>query len=161
MNAHRITATLVRCALVVSLAAAAAPGALRAQVAVFPLQGLSFGTLRAGSAEQVVTGDPVRRAELELIGSGDVVITFGLPTEMVNVAGHRLPLQFVKGDAEIEMKGTGRDRDFDPHKPKSIKIKDKEGGARLYLGGLALPTISQPPGRYRATITIQVVTPGT
>lgn len=160
MNAYRITATLIRYALVVSLAATA-PGTLLAQVAVFPVQDLSFGTLRAGSAEQVDPADPMRRAEIEMVGSGNVVITFGLPTEMVSIAGHRLPLQFVKGDAEIEMKGTGRDRDFDPNKPKSIKIKDKEGGARLYLGGLALPTLSQPPGRYRATITVQVVTPGT
>jgi hypothetical protein len=157
MTAHRITATLARCAVLAFLFGTPAA----AQVAVFPVQDLSFGILRPGSPEQVATEDPMRRAEIELIGTGNVTITFGLPSEMVSVSGSRLPLQFTKGDAEIEMRGSGKDKDFDPTKSKTIKIKNKEGGARIYLGGLAFPTSKQPPGRYRATITVQVVTPGT
>ena len=157
MIAHRAAATLARCAIMVFLMTAD----LGAQVAVFPVQDLSFGTLRAGASEVVDPLDRVRRAEIELVGSGNVVITFGLPTEMVSTTGHRLPLQFARGDAELEIKNSGKDRSWDPNKSKNIKIKPKEGGARLYLGGLALPTATQPPGRYSATITVQVVTPGT
>lgn len=163
MNAPRTAATPIRGAVVFLLLALAAlaPRPAASQVSVFPTQDLSFGILRAGVADQVDPLDPARRGEIELLGTGHVVITFGLPTEMVSPTGQRLPLQFDKGDAEIEIKGSGKTQSFDPTKSKSVNIKKNEGGARIYLGGLAMPTATQPPGRYRATITLQVVAPGT
>ncbi len=163
MSAPRTAATLARVALMVVsfVLAPAANGALHAQVALFPVQNLSFGNLRPGAPELVGADDAVRRAELELVGDGTVVITVGLPTEMVNMDGARLPLSFSRGDAVIEMRDSGKDKSFDPNKPKQIKIKQKEGGARIYLGGMALPDASQPPGHYTATVTIQIVAAGT
>lgn len=156
MSAHRTLATLGRCALLAFGLAAPAS----AQVAILPLRGLSFGVLRPGSAELVDAEDAGRRAELLLLGTGSVTITLRLPTEMVTPTGFRLPLQFKKGDAEVVTK-SGEDRSWDPNKPKDIKIKAGELGAMLYLGGMALPDAAQPPGQYRATITVQVMTPGT
>ena len=163
MSAHRTATTLARCALVIVafVVSALAPAALDAQVFLFPVQDLRFGNLRPGMAELVDPDDAVRRGELELVGDGTVVISIGLPTEMVSVGGHRLPLSFDKKDAVLEMRDSGKDKDFDPTKPKKIKIKAKDGGARILLGGMALPDASQPPGRYTATITVQIVTAGT
>ena len=61
----------------------------------------------------------------------------------------------------MELEGGKQDKTFDPTKPYSFKIHPKDGGGTIYLGGMALPDASQPPGRYTATITVQVVTPGT
>jgi hypothetical protein len=165
MTAHRTPATTGRCAKIVvfllALAAFPAPRPLNAQVAVFPTQNLSFGTLRAGAAEYVDCADATRRAELEIFGSGNVVVTFSLPSEMVSSAGHRLALSFSNGDAVVELKGGKQDKSFDPNKPYQVKITGKDRGGTIFLGGMALPDASQAPGRYTATITVQVVTPGT
>ena len=138
-----------------------APARLHAQVAVFPIQNLTFGTLRPGMPEYVDADDLARRAELQIVGSGKVVITFGLPTSMTSPSGHHVALEFQKGDAMLVTRDGAREKDFDPRKPKNFNIKDRDGGGTLCLGGMALPDASQPPGRYTAMITIQVVTPGT
>jgi hypothetical protein len=172
MTARRPPAdpTRVRRAIVVFASALAsalawpgllAPARLHAQVAVFPIQNLRFGTLRAGMPEYVDADDVARRAELQIVGSGRVVVTFALPAEMTSVGGHRVPLEFRKGDAMLVTRDGDRDQDFDPNKPKQFNIKPGDGGGTLCLGGTALPDASQPPGRYTAMITIQVVTPGT
>jgi hypothetical protein len=111
--------------------------------------------------EYVDADDVARRAELQIVGSGRVVVTFALPAEMTSPSGHRVPLEFQKGDAMLLTRAGDREQDFDPNKPKHFNIKDSDGGGTLCLGGMALPDASQPPGRYTAMITIQVVTPGT
>jgi hypothetical protein len=168
MTAHRTRATQGRGAIVVFALSALllqvlAPGALLAQVAVFPIQNLSFGTIRAGMPEYVSPDDVARRAELELVGSGTVVITLALPADMVSAGGHRVPLLFDRGDGMFVSRGPGRgkDRTFDPNKPSTFHINARDGGGTLCLGATALPSASQPPGRYTATITVQVVAPGT
>ena len=164
MSAHRTTATLARCALTVaSLLSLAvwATGDLHAQVALFPVQNLTFGDLRPGQTELVGIDDPVRRAELELVGTGRVIITVGLPAEMLSVDGHRLRLDFSNKDAALEMRNSGKVRTFNPNKSKRIKIGKNEDGARIHIGGMALPDAAQPAGRYSATITIQIVAAGT
>jgi len=165
MTAHRTRATQGRSAIVVFALSSLllAPAPLAAQVALFPVQNLSFGTIRAGMPEHVSPDDVARRAELELVGSGVVVITIALPADMVSAGGHRLPLLFERGDGLFLARGPGRgqDRTFDPNKPRNFHINASEGGGTVCLGGTALPDASQPPGRYTATITVQVVTPGT
>ncbi len=148
-------------ALVAAVLAGLAPGVLGGQVAVLPLQNLSFGTLRAGVGTVVDPSDPTRRAEIELVGAGEVVITFHLPRALLNSGGRELPLHFGRGDAVLELKGSGRRFPFDPTKPRNIRIRRPEGGARVYLGGTARPDPAQPPGEYRATIVLQIVAPGT
>jgi hypothetical protein len=137
------------------------PGALYGQVAVFPIQNLTFGTLRPGTPEYVAAGDVARRAELQIVGSGRIVVTFALPAAMTSPGGHVVPLEFARGDAMLVTRDDGREQDFDPAKPKNFVISDKDGGGTLCLGGMALPDASAAPGRYTARITIQVVTPGT
>jgi hypothetical protein len=165
MSTHRTRATQGRGAIVVfalsALLPLLAPAPLQAQVAVFPVQNLSFGTIRAGMPEYVAPDDVARRAELELVGSGKVVITIALPAEMVSAGGHRVPLSFDRADALFVDRGGGKDRTFDPTRPSTFNIKASDGGGTVCLGGTALPDASQPPGRYTATITVQVVTPGT
>jgi len=166
MTAHRTRVPQGRSAIVVfalSTLLLLAPSDLVAQVAVFPVQNLTFGTIRAGMPEYVSPDDVARRAELELVGSGTVVITIALPADMVSAGGHRVPLLFERGDGLFVSRGRGqgRDRTFDPNKPSTFHINASDGGGTLCLGGTALPDASQPPGRYTATITVQVVTPGT
>jgi hypothetical protein len=139
----------------------AIPRTLLAQVAIFPIQNLTFGTLRPGMPEYVDADDVARRAELQIVGSGRVVLTFALPAEMTSVGGHRVPLEFQKGDAMLVTRDGAREQDFDPAKPKHFTITDRDGGGTLCIGGMALPDASSAPGRYTAMITIQVVTPGT
>jgi hypothetical protein len=153
MSAHRALAFLAPCALLVGLLATPVEG----QIAVLPVQNLSFGQLRAGQAELVSPDDRARRGEFEIVGSGRVTITLILPTQMVSAGGSSLPLSFGKDDVTLEFAETGRDRTFNPSKPHSVNIKKKEGGASLHIGGLALPAASQPPGHYGATLTIQIV----
>jgi hypothetical protein len=156
-SAHRLLKALAGCALAAGLATAPAA----AQIAVFPVQNLAFGDLRAGQAELVSPDDQARRGEFEIVGTGRVTITLVLPAEMVSPSGKRLPLRFDKDDISLEFAETGRDRSFDPKKPHNINIKKKEGAVSMYVGGLALPTATQPPGRYSAAMSIQVVAPGT
>ncbi len=137
------------------------PARLHAQVAIFPIQNLTFGTLRPGMPEYVAADDVARRAELQIVGSGRVVVTFALPAQMTSPSGHRVALEFRKGDAMLVTRAGDREKHFDPNKPKHFTIKDRDGGGTLCIGGMALPDASQPPGRYTAMITIQVVTPGT
>jgi hypothetical protein len=77
------------------------------------------------------------------------------------VGGHHVPLEFQKGDAMLVTRDGDREKNFDPAKPKHFVIKDRDGGGTLCIGGMALPDAAAAPGRYTATITIQVVTPGT
>ncbi len=148
MTAHRSKATQGRSAIVVfalsALLPLLAPGALHAQVAVFPVQNLSFGTIRAGMPEYVAPDDVARRAELELVGSGTVVITFALPTEMVSVGGHRVPLQFDRSDAIFVYRGGSAEKSFDPN--KAIELPHQGRGRRRH----ALPRRDGPSGRVPA-----------
>jgi len=167
MTARRTRAdrTRIRRAILVFLPAVllplASPGTLHGQVAIFPIQNLTFGTLRPGMPEYVDADDVARRAELQIVGSGRVVVTFALPAALTSLDGHVVPLAFAKGDAMLVTRDGGREQDFDPAKPKHFVIRDKDGGGTLCIGGMALPDASAAPGRYTARITIQVVTPGT
>lgn len=157
MNAHRTLAALVGCALTFLLGAAALAG----QVSVFPVQDLSFGPLRPGVDERVTTDDAQRRAELEVLGTGKLVLTLGLPAELVSVAGHRIPLDFANQDAQVVFRASGKSHSFNPRNPTNLNVKDSEGGLSIFLGGLASPALTTPPGSYTAKIVVQVAAPGT
>jgi hypothetical protein len=123
---------------------------------VLPRQGLQFGTLTAGTPTVVSPLDASRRATLELVGSGSVTVTFGLPAAMT-AGSQTLPLLFGPGDGRITFFKSGKVIEFDPGAPFTFHIPPGLGGAYLHLGGSARPGAMQPPGAYTATITVNVV----
>lgn len=157
MSAHRTLAALVGCALAFLLGAGAASG----QVSVFPVQDLSFGTLRPGVAARVAPEDAQRRAEIEVLGSGRLVLTLGLPDALVSATGHRIPLSFSNQDAMLVFRASAKSHTFNPANPTNVNVKDSEGGLSFFLGGQASPAFDTPPGAYTAKIVLQVAARGT
>lgn len=155
MRAHRIISRIVVwCALV------AAPIPASAQLSVYPLQGLTFGTIPAGSPAVVDAADVARRAELDIRGNGTYTLNVILPNRMTSVQGAQFPLSFRNTDGIIYMPRLRLSYRFDPTTPTSLWIPFWESGVSIYLGGTAVPATSQPPGVYTATITVQVINSG-
>lgn len=160
MSAYPRATTPAGYALVLVLLALSA-GPARAQLALYPVQGLDFGELRGGASGRIQPTDAQRRGEIELLGSGLFTVSLVLPTHMVSDAGQTLPLGFGPGDAVFRLRKTGRETSFDPTQPSTFRVPFKDDGSVIYIGGLAVPDPRQAPGTYTATVTIQVVASGT
>lgn len=132
-----------------------------AQITVFPIQGLAFGTLQPGVDERVLPTDADRRGEVEIRGTGRLSVRMRLPLWMTSSSGQRLPIQFRSGDGRYSWLKNGREWRFDPTRPTRIRIPQGQQGARLFFGGTARPAAGQAAGIYRALITIQVSNTGT
>jgi hypothetical protein len=141
-------------------AALALPGPCPAQsrgtVSALPVQGLGFGVLAAGIPSPVGPEDAARRAVVELVGSGQVTLTFALPAGLTEPGGAVLPLRFGATDGRIVFPRSSRIIEFDPAAPVTFSIPPGIGGARVFLGGTAEPDARQPPGSYAGTITVHV-----
>jgi hypothetical protein len=134
------------------------PARAQASVAVLPVQGLRFGILSSGLPVVVSPLDGSRRASIELVGSGQVTVTFELPTVLRAGRGSPgVPLRFEVGDGRVSFPGSSRVLVFDPSLPVSFSIPPGSGGATVHLGGTAYPGPRQAPGDYGAEITVQVV----
>jgi hypothetical protein len=146
--------------ILTALLAFLAPSPARAQgmVSVLPVQGLRFGTLASGIPTAVSPEDGSRHASIELVGSGQVTVTFELPRGLsAGTGGPLLPLRFGGADGRVTFPGTGRSLVFDPAAPVSFAIPAGAGGATVWLGGSAEPGPRQAPGTYSASITVNVV----
>ena len=141
-------------------AALALPGPCFAQarstVTAIPVQGLRFGVLAAGIPSPVSPRDAARRAVTELVGSGQVTLTFSLPAGLATEGGAVLPLHFGPTDGRIVFPRSEQVIEFDPNVPVSFSIPAGIGGAQVFLGGTAAPGARQPPGSYAGTITVHV-----
>jgi hypothetical protein len=129
----------------------------RSTVSALPVQGLRFGVLSAGAPSIVSPADAGRRASLDLVGAGQVTVTFQLPPALRTPAGAALPLRFGPTDGRIEFPRSARVIEFDPAVPVNFTIPPGLGAARIFLGGTAQPGTRQPPGSYDGVITVQVV----
>jgi hypothetical protein len=148
---------IVACAaLVVGMAAPA-----EAQLTIFPRQGLSFGTLRAGIAESVEPTDSPRRAELEIVGTGNITIDVEVPAAMVSAQGATLALEFTSGDGLVRWQKGNTEHSFVPGQPLSLRIPPGIGGVWVWIGGTARPTPAQAPGIYTGSITVRLLANGT
>lgn len=148
------------------LASAAGPGRAQAQgrpLNVIARQALTFGTIWGGQPAPVSRQDPLRSGQIELRGvrESDVQITFTLPVALTGTTGAQLPLQFGADDGgvgttSVITAATG----FDPRVPRVARFS---GNGRLYLflGGTALPAVSQAAGAYTARVTVTVAYTGT
>ena len=142
------------------LAVAASPCVARAQaaVSVLPVQGLRFGTLATGIPTVVSPLDGAHRASIELLGAGQVSVTFELPPGLTaGGGGPLLPLRFGGTDGRVTFPRSGSMLIFDPAAPVSFTIPPDAGGATVWLGGSAEPGPRQAPGAYSASITVNVV----
>lgn len=147
--------------LLLTCALFAGNGPAAGQLTLFPRQGLSFGVLTPGVPETVAPTDAARRAELELVGSGDFNLVVQVPAELVTPEGHALPLQFQAGDGLIRWRKSNNEASFTPGETVTLRIPPGIGGAYVWLGGTAQPVAGQRPGNYSATITVQIIAAGT
>jgi hypothetical protein len=140
------------------LALYGAPCPVQAQgtVTAMPVQGLRWGVLAGGIPSPVSPADAARRASIELVGSGQVTVTFVLPAGLTAASGSLLPLVFGATDGRIAFPRASRLIEFDPNLPVSFHIPPGLGGAQLFLGGTAAPGARQPPGDYSGTIVVHV-----
>lgn len=148
---------VVACAALVLAAAAPA----EAQLTIFPRQGLSFGTLRAGIAESVEPTDAARRAELEIVGSGNITIDVEVPAAMLSAQGATLTVEFAAGDGLVRWQKGSTEHSFLPGQPLSLRIPPGIGGAWVWIGGTARPSPGQAPGIYTGSITVRLLANGT
>jgi hypothetical protein len=139
----------------------ATPGVAGAQVAVLPKQGLEFGLLSPGSATEVPATDAARRAELEIVGSGDFTVLVIAPDALVSTAGHTMPVTYRPGDGVIRWKKSNNEFPFQPGQTVTLRIPPGIGGAYVWLGGTVEPGPGQAPGQYSGSITVNVVIAGT
>jgi hypothetical protein len=128
----------------------------RSTVSALPVQGLRWGALAAGIPVPVSPRDAAGRATVELVGSGQVTVTFTLPAALAGEAGASLPLRFGPGDGMVVLPRSTSVIEFDPGEPVTFRIPPDAGGAQIFLGGTALPGPRQPPGSYTGTITVHV-----
>ncbi len=134
---------------------------LAGQVSVVPRQGLQFGTVVAPIPVTVTPTNAASRAELEIVGSGSYTLLVTVPAALVSAGGRTLPLRFGPGDGIVELWRSGRQFVFQPGQSLDIRISPGQGGAFVYIGGRAEPTVSQTPGTNSGTITVRLMVAGT
>jgi hypothetical protein len=143
-------------AALASLLVGPCPALAQGTVSVLPVQGLRFGVLSSGIPTVISPLDGSRRATIELVGAGQVTVSFELPPAL-RAEGGALPLRFGPADGRVTFPGSGRVLVFDPSRPVSFIIPPGSGGATVYLGASAEPGTRQPPGAYTAGITVTVM----
>ena len=145
-------------AALASLLAGPCPALAQGTVSVLPVQGLRFGVLSSGIPTVISPLDGSRRATIELVGAGQVSVSFELPPALRADGGApSLPLRFGPADGRVTFPGSGRVLVFDPSRPVTFTIPPGSGGATVFLGGSAEPGTRQPPGAYTGGITVTVV----
>jgi hypothetical protein len=156
MSAHQLLRALaVWCALACDGAAASA------QTAIYPVRNLTFGELNPGLASSVLPSDAARRAELDLQGSGALIVTILPPGQLTSPSGAGLPVIFGLTHGVVRWRKSGNEFVFDPNLPYAFTLPKGQDGAWIYLGGTAVPSPSQAPGQYSATITVTITPAGT
>lgn len=118
-------------------------------VAVFALQPLDFGSMVPGESVVVGTGDPLRRAELEVSGAGRRMVIVTLPDALRSPSGAVLPLVFASADGRYVLRKSQKGTAFDPRVPTEVMIPPGQDGLQLFLGGSARAAPTQPAGRLR------------
>jgi len=148
-----------RLAALLALLTGPCPALAQGTVSVLPVQGLRFGTLSTGIPTVVSPLDGSHRASIELVGAGQVTVTFELPAGLraAGPGGPLLPLRFGAADGRVTFPRSGASLVFDPQAPVSFSIPPGSGGATVWLGGSAEPGPRQAPGTYEAAITVSVV----
>jgi hypothetical protein len=135
----------------VLLAAAGAPAG--AQYSVAQVQPLAFGYLTQGVTEVVASTDAFRRGVVTVDGSGQAYVRVVLPVALTSPQGATIPLQFLTGDVTAQETGKPAGA-FDP--ATSTRVNLGKGTASLFIGGRAVPAVSQRAGNYTATMTVIV-----
>jgi hypothetical protein len=132
------------------------PAAAQGAGAAIPVQGLRFGTVLPGQMTQVMVTDNQGRAEIEVLGRGQVTVSFRLPAGLHSSGGGFLPLHFGPLDGRVLVGGSDKIYNFDPRAPFSFALPGSHGQASIFLGGRAAPAATQRPGAYEGEITVTV-----
>jgi hypothetical protein len=142
-----------RCASLVGALLACTGARAAAQFAVAQVQPLAFGYLTQGVTEIVPYTDTFRRGVVTINGSGQAWIRVTLPPSLVSPQGATIPLQFLNGDLAAQEGGKAAGT-FDP--TASVRVNLSKGTTSLFIGGRAVPAITQRAGSYSATVTVIV-----
>ena len=124
-----------------------------AQFSVTQVQPLAFGYLTQGVTEVVPYTDTFRRGVVTVDGAGQAWIRLVLPVSLISLQGSTIPLQFLTGDVAAQENGRAA-LAFDP--TASTRVNLSRGTASLFIGGRAVPALTQRAGLYSATMTIIV-----
>lgn len=147
---HRRQARIALRALAILVVSAASAAA---QYAVTPVQPLAFGYLTQGVTEAVPYTDTFRRGVVSVDGAGQAWIRLVLPVSLLSLQGSTIPLQFLTGDVASQENGRAA-LAFDP--TGSTRVNLGRGTASVFIGGRAVPALTQRAGLYSATMTIIV-----
>jgi hypothetical protein len=129
------------------------PLEVRAQYTVSQVQPLAFGYLTQGLTEVVLYTDTFRRGVVTVDGTGQAWIRVVLPASLASPQGASIPLQFLIGDVAAQENGKPAAA-FDP--ATSTRVNLSKGTASLFIGGRAVPAVTQRAGLYSATVTVIV-----
>jgi hypothetical protein len=146
---------------IASIMAHAAPAQIR-DLSATGRQDLTFDPLLPGVPTVVTRLDAIHTGQFEFRGerSLEVRVEVTLPAGLIGPMGQLLTLQFGPADGGFgtrpALKSTTA---FDPRVPL-VTILGRSGRLYLFLGGAALPTPTQRPGNYSATITATVAYTG-
>jgi hypothetical protein len=117
---------------------------------------LDFGAVFPGVPAVVSRTDAARSGQFDLRGANqaEVSVTLTLPAALVGPGGQTVPLQFGADDGGYAQNNTiGAATAFDPRTPLVTRLS-VSGRLFIWLGGMALPSPTQPSGDYTATITL-------
>jgi hypothetical protein len=132
---------------------AGAPALAAAQYSVAQVQPLAFGYLTQGVTEIVASTDAFRRGVVTVDGTGQAYVRIVLPAALTSPEGGTIPLQFLTGDVTAQETGKPAAA-FDP--ATSTRVSLTKGTASLFIGGRAVPAVTQRAGDYTATMTVIV-----
>ena len=147
--------------VMVAAALAAASGARQTAFAQRPLtatgaRNLTFGTLFPGVAETIVRTDAANAGRFDVTGARltEVRVQLTLPPVMAAPSGATMSLTFGPGDGGFNTQNNiGAAQAFDPRVPLVFRLPSS-GRLFIWLGGTVVPSATQAPGAYTATITL-------
>ena len=149
-GAHRRQARIALLALAILMVSATSAAA---QYAVTQVQPLAFGYLTQGVTEVVPYTDTFRRGVVTVNGAGQAWIRLVVPISLISLEGSTIPVQFLAGDVASQENAKTAVA-FDP--TASTRVNLSRGTASLFIGGRAVPALTQRAGLYSATMTIIV-----
>ena len=149
-GAHRRQARIALLALAILMVSATSAAA---QYAVTQVQPLAFGYLTQGVTEVVPYTDTFRRGVVTVNGAGQAWIRLVVPISLISLEGSTIPVQFLAGDVASQENAKTAVA-FDP--TASTRVNLSRGTASLFIGGRAVPALTQRAGLYSATMTVIV-----
>jgi hypothetical protein len=137
---------------------------VNAQVSVTSVNDLQFDNVFQGVPKVVSKRTAGKAAEFQITGTAgtEVTIEFTLPSYM-SATGFNMQMVFQDTDCAMDSSASPDQSspDYDDLDPKDvITYRIGSGGITVWLGGMLVPRMGQPPGSYSAPVVITVTETG-